>query len=125
MPANRLPSACRLVDGLTWDDLLSTVRTLNFGFKVLHGTWCLGLGLAAARLKGSRSLKADDTDWTGYSRICSKAVERPDTSYTCPRSCRACASCLMAEQVNPPGRTDGLAYISCCTHRQSTIYSGL
>ena len=40
---------CRLIDGLTWEELLSFVSRRFLSSKLLHGTWCLGLGHAFGR----------------------------------------------------------------------------
>ena len=92
--------ACRLVDSLTWDDLLNTLRTLFFNFKLSHGAWCLGLGMAAA--KGIRRVMADDS-MPGDTCIGISATGRNSYAFdTCLASCRACPICLRAEQVNMP-----------------------
>ena len=105
--------ACRLVNGMTWDRLLSTVSTLFFSYKRLCGTWSLGLGLAVARRQGTRKMSMSEqepgTGGDGYSVVWvpgdAYAAARPDGLKKCPAACGACLVCLMAEQVTAPGCT--------------------
>ena len=102
-----MPFACRLDDGLTWEGLLSTVSNLFFTFKRAYGCmWCLGLGLAAARMLHAgdgRMLRADDGVDGKMSVIdISRPGRNPFVSDKCATSCRACPRCLMVEQVNMP-----------------------
>lgn len=95
--------ACRLVDGFTWDALLSTVGTMSLNYKVLRGTWFLGMAAAAARLEASCSLTAE-TGGAGSSWVHMRSTGHgSDMSEGCGPSCGACLSCLMAAQVDTPG----------------------
>lgn len=75
--------------------------------QLMRGMWSLGLGQAAARLQGSRSLMVE-LDETGYSYVQTTVRGHSDAYDVCGPSCGACLSCLLAAQVATPGSTEGL-----------------
>ena len=103
--SNTIVLGCRLVDGCTWDRLLSTVSLVSLSYKLLRGLWSVGLGQAAARLQGSCSLMTFKTP-SGYSWVRSTTSKHRNMWKGCGPSCGACQSCLKAAQVDTPGCTE-------------------
>lgn len=99
MPDPLAVLACRLDEGVTWDEVLGVLNEMYIRYKLLRGACILELGPAAARLK--RRLLVEPTSG-GLTTIACPPIT-PDTNYKavshCAARCGACCRCLANDKV--------------------------